>query len=159
MSRTYLSKKGYEKLKKKLDYLVNTKKPQIVERIKTAAGHGDLSENFEYDSAKEALTQLMQKIQIIRVKLSQADIIEENKIDTDKVVLGSTIYLKEMNSGNEMKYSLVVEDQVDPMEDKISVNSPIAQGLLGKKEGEKAEIDIPAGTVKFQIEKVTREDL
>ncbi len=154
--KTYLTKKGYEKLKKELDYLKRVKKPEISKRIGTAADHGDLSENFEYDSAKEALTQVMMRIRDISYKLSTAELIDNGNISSDKVYAGASVKLKDMKTGEEITYTITGADEADPMENKISVESPVSQGLIGKSAGETAEIKVPRGTMKYKILEISR---
>ena len=154
MGKLYLSKDGYEKLKKELEYL---KKPEVSARIKIAREHGDLRENSEYDTAKEVLTQVMIRIRDISMKLSNAELIEDADIDPDKAYIGATVYLKDIDSDEDIKYMLVCADEADPMEDKISVDSPIGQGLLGHKAGDTVEIIVPRGTLKYKITKIGRE--
>jgi len=154
--KTYLSREGYEKLKKELEYLQKVKKPEISKRLGVAADHGDLSENFEYDSAKEALTQVMLKIRNITEKLATAEIIDDANIASDKVYIGATVKLEDINSSSEIKYIIVGADEANPMEDKISVDSPIAKGLLGHKVGDEVEIKIPRGIVKYKITNISR---
>ncbi|MBN2407907.1 MAG: transcription elongation factor GreA [Elusimicrobia bacterium] len=156
MKRTYLSKEGYKKLKEELKYLKEVKKPEISKRIGVAREHGDLRENAEYDTAKEALAQVMIKIRDISMKLSTAEIIENTDIASDKVYIGASVHLVDQKSKEELKYILVSPDEVDVLEDKISVDSPIAKGLLGHKVGDTVEIRIPAGTVKYRITKIER---
>ncbi len=153
---TYLTRKKYEELKKELKYLREVKKPEISERIGTAAGHGDLSENFEYDAAKEVLQQTMIRIKDITNKLSSARIFDEEDIDPGKVYIGATVKLLNLDLQEEETFTIVGADEADPFEDKISVNSPIASGLLGKEPGDNAVIETPAGKVKFKIIKITR---
>lgn len=157
MGKTYLKKEGYLKLKKELKYLQEVKKPEISKRLGVAADFGDLSENAEYDTAKEALTQVMIKIRNISMKLSNAEIIDDLDIASDKVYIGATVTLEDQNTKEEIKYSIVSSDEVDPFEDKISVDSPVAKGLLGHKVGEIVEIKIPAGIVKYKITDIKRD--
>lgn len=152
----YLSKEGYEKLKKELKYLQSEKKPEISKRIGVARDFGDLSENFEYTSAKEALNQVMIKIRDISIKLSNAEIIEDTDIASDKVYIGATVELIDQDTKDEDKYTLVSVDEVDSLEGKISIDSPIAKGLLGHKIGDVVEIEIPTGKICYKIKKITR---
>lgn len=154
---TYLSKKGYEKLKEELEYIQTVKKPGISKRLGVARAHGDLSENAEYDAAKEALSHVMIRIRDLTIKLSTAEIIDGKNISSDKVYIGATVTLVDQNTDEELKYILVGTDEVDPMEDKISIDSPIAKGLLGHKVGDVVDIKIPAGIVKYKISKITRD--
>ncbi|MFH1416037.1 MAG: transcription elongation factor GreA [Elusimicrobiota bacterium] len=156
MGKTYMSREGYEKLKKELEYLQTEKKPAISARIGVAREHGDLKENFEYTAAKEALTQVMIRIRDITMKLSTAELIEDADIASDKVYIGATVLVTDEDTGEEEKYQLVCEDEVDALEGKISVESPIAKGLLGHKEGDIVEIQVPAGILKYKITDISR---
>ncbi|MDA3792294.1 MAG: GreA/GreB family elongation factor [Elusimicrobia bacterium] len=122
MKRTFLSEKGYEELQENLKVLL-AKKKATIKRVKEAADHGDISDNFEYDSAKEALALVMNRIKMTQLKLSTADIVKEENVDSDRVVLGVTVYLEETDSGENVKFSLVVEDEVELDNNNISVNS------------------------------------
>ena len=153
---TYISKKGYEKLKEELEYLKSVKKPEISKRLGIAADHGDLSENAEYDAAKEELAQVMIKIRGLTTKLSTAEIIEDIGISADKVYVGAKVELVNLNTNAKIEYILTGADEVDPLEGKISVDSPIARGLLGHKVGDTVQITIPAGTVNYKILKISR---
>lgn len=152
----YYSRAGYEKMKKELEYLQEVKKPEISKRIAIARDHGDLSENFEYTAAKEALTQVMIRIRDISVKLSNAQILEDTDIDPDKVYIGATVEVLDTEASEEEKYTLVSVDEVDPLEGKISVDSPIAKGLLGHAVGDIVEIEVPAGKLVYKIIKISR---
>jgi transcription elongation factor GreA len=156
MGLTYLTKEGYKKLKEELEYLQTVKKPEISRRVGVARDHGDLKENFEYHSAKEALTQTMMRIRDIGLKLSSAQIIDDEDIPADKALLGTTVKILDLDEDEEEKYMLVCTEEADPMEDKISIDSPIGKGLFGHKEGDVVEIQVPAGTVKYKILEITR---
>ncbi len=153
---TYLTRKKYEELKDELKYLREVKKPEISKRIGVAADHGDLSENFEYDAAKEMLQQTMIRIKDISNKLTSARIFDEEDIDPDKVYIGATVKLQDLDLEEEETFTIVGADEADPMEGRISVESPIADGLLGKKAGDFASIKTPSGTVKYKIIKISR---
>jgi transcription elongation factor GreA len=148
---TYLTQAGLDKLKKEIDYLRRVERPAISQQIAEARDKGDLSENAEYDAAKEAQGLLELKISKMEATLSDAVVIDESKLDTDKVLILSKVKLKNQNNGMEVEYTLVPETEADLKAKKISVESPIGKGLLGKKLGEIAEIQVPNGTVKFEI--------
>lgn len=148
---TYLTQAGLDKLKKEIDYLRRVERPAISQQIAEARDKGDLSENAEYDAAKEAQGLLELKISKMEATLSDAVVIDESKLDTDKVLILSKVKLKNQNNGMEVEYILVPETEADLKAKKISVESPIGKGLLGKKLGEIAEIQVPNGTVKFEI--------
>jgi transcription elongation factor GreA len=148
---TYVTQAGLDKLKKEIDHLRRVERPAISQQIAEARDKGDLSENAEYDAAKEAQGLLELKISKMEATLSDAVVIDESKLDTDKVLILSKVKLKNQNNGMEVEYTLVPETEADLKAKKISVESPIGKGLLGKKLGEIAEIQVPNGTVKFEI--------
>lgn len=152
----YFTQEGYEKLKEELEYLQNIERPSISKQIAEARDKGDLSENAEYDAAKNAQGMLELKIAKLQEELSTARIIDESKMDSDKVLLLSTVTLQNLNNGAEMTYTLVPEKEANLKERKLSVDSPIAKGLLGKTVDEIAEIEVPAGKMKFKIMEITR---
>jgi transcription elongation factor GreA len=154
MDSIFLTREGREKLIKELESL-QKRKPQIQEEIARAREHGDLRENAEYHAAKEALTNLMRRVMEVNDKLSRARLIDEQNIDTSKVLIGATVTIKD-EDGDEFAYSLVDSEESNPDENKISVQSPLAQGLLEHKEGDICIVDLPAGKRKFEIVKITR---
>ncbi len=154
MAEIYLTREGRNKLIEEIDRL-QKRKPQIQDEIARAREHGDLRENAEYHAAKEALTNLMQRISEIDSKLSRAKIIEEQNIDPDKVFIGVTVTIKD-EDGDEYEYSIVDEEEANPLEMKISIGSPLAQGLLEHKSGDIVDVNLPAGVKKFTILKITR---
>jgi transcription elongation factor GreA len=131
-------------------------RPKASQAIGEARDKGDLSENAEYDAAKEAQGLLEMKISKMEETLANARLIDESQLDTSKVLVLSTVKLKNLNNGMEMKYTLVAESEADLKTSKISVSSPIGKGLLGKKVGETAEITVPNGTLKFEILEISR---
>lgn len=153
---TYLTQGGLNKLRKELDQLRRVDRPAISQQIAEARDKGDLSENAEYDAAKEAQGLLELKISKLEATLSDAVVIDESKLDTDKVLILSRVRLKNMNNGMEVEYTLVPENEADLKAKKISVESPIGKGLLGKKVGETAEIQVPNGVVKFEVVEIGR---
>lgn len=154
MGEIYLTRDGRNKLLEELDRL-QKRKPQIQDEIARAREHGDLRENAEYHAAKESLTNLMQRIAEIDAKLSNAKIIEELNIDPNKVFIGVTVTIKD-EDGDTYEYAIVDEEEANPSEMKISVGSPLAQGLLEHKVGDKVDVNLPAGIMKFEILKITR---
>jgi len=152
----YYTEEGLQKLKDELDHLISVERPAISELIAEARDKGDLSENAEYDAAKNAQGLLEMKISKLQEVISNARIIDESKMDASKVLLLSKVTLKNLKNNTEMTYTLVPEKEANLKTGKISVNSPIAKGLLGKSVGEKAEIKVPAGTMVFEIVKITR---
>jgi len=152
----YFTPEGLQRLKDELDDLILRERPRIVQAIAEARDKGDLSENAEYDAAKEAQGLLEAKIADLQDLIFNARILDESKIDTSKVLLYSTVKLKNTKTNMVMTYSIVPEKEADFKVGKISINSPIGQGLLGKKVGEVAEIAVPAGKMYFEILEITR---
>ncbi|NOX47069.1 MAG: transcription elongation factor GreA [Chlorobi bacterium] len=156
MKVTYYREEGLENLKKELDHLIRVERPSLSKQIAEARDKGDLSENAEYHAAKEAQGMLELKISKMQELVRNARIIDESKLDASKVLLLSTVVIKNLKNGAEMKYTLVPEQEADMKAAKISVTSPIAKGLLGKKVGDTADIKVPAGTIPFKIIEITR---
>lgn len=149
MSETFLTRAGYEKLRSEIEPL-KKQKQQLSLDIAEAREKGDLKENAEYHSAKEKLGEVMSRIAKIQDKLQGAKIIDELKLPPGIVSIGCRVTLQD-EEGDEFAYTLVGEDESDPAEGRISVYAPIAQGLLGKKEGDQAQVQLPAGTRTFKI--------
>ncbi len=152
----YYTEEGLEKLKKELEQLVRVERPKISQQIAEARDKGDLSENAEYDAAKEAQGLLEMKIAKLQEEIRNARIIDESKMDTSKVLILSTVKIKNLKNNRVMSYTLVPEKEADLKNGKISVDSPIAKGLLGAKVGDKVEVQVPAGTIPFEIVEITR---
>lgn len=152
----YYTKEGLEKLKEELQQLKTSGRAGIAKAIAEARDKGDLSENAEYDAAKEAQGLHETKIAKLEETLSNARILDESKMDTSKVLALSIVKIKNMKNGATMSYQLVSESEADLKAGKISVSSPIAKGLLGKKVGEKTEIQVPAGKMEFEILEISR---
>lgn len=147
----YMSEEGYKKLVAELQYLENVRRPEIIQQIAEARDKGDLSENAEYDAAKEAQGMLEAKIAQLKSQIGDAKLIDSSKIDTSTVQILTKVKLKNTKNGAEMVYTIVPESEADLKAGKISCNTPIAKGLLGKKAGESAEIVVPSGKITFQI--------
>lgn len=154
--RAVLTKAGYEKLIEELNHLKTKKRREAAAQLEHARAFGDLRENAEYETAKEAKRQLETRIQELEHKIVTARVVDSSEIAADKIYLGATAELKNLATGETVRYTLVAQDEADFSQGKISVTSPIGRGLLGKKEKEKAEIQVPAGTLKFQVIKITR---
>jgi transcription elongation factor GreA len=152
----YYTKEGLDKLREELNYLISVERPAISKQIAEARDKGDLSENAEYDAAKNAQGMLEMKIAKIQEEISNARIIDETKMDIKKVLILSTVKLKNLKNGSTMIYSIVPESEANLKLGKISVTSPIAKGLLGKVVGDQVEIDVPAGKLNFEIVEVSR---
>ena len=153
---SYYTEKGLKKLRKKLDQLKDVERPRASQAIAEARDKGDLSENAEYDAAKEAQGLLELEISKLEETLSNARIIDETKLDTSKVLVLSTVKIKNLNNSASMEYKLVAQSEADLAKGTISVDSPIGKGLLGKKVVDTAEISIPNGNVKFEILEISR---
>ena len=152
----YLTHEGYEKLRKELERLKTVKRRALSKAIGEARSHGDISENAEYDAAKEAQGMNEKKISELEVRLATAQIIDEEKMSKDEVLIGATVKLKDLNSGEELEYKLVAEEEADYAQGKISVSSPVGSGLMNHKEKDTVEIKVPAGTLKYKILKISR---
>lgn len=149
--RTYLTQEGLDELKAEIKQLESVERPKISAQIAEARDKGDLSENAEYDAAKDAQGMLEMKIAQLKDTLSTARVLDESQIDTGVVQLMNTVKLKNVKTGAVMEYTIVPERESNLKEKRISADTPIAKGLYGKKKGDKAEIDIPAGKVVFEI--------
>ena len=154
---SYYTEEGLQKLKDELNHLRDVERPKASQAIADARDKGDLSENAEYDAAKEAQGLLEMKISKLEELVANARLIDESQLDTNKVLVLSTVKLKNRQNGMEMTYTLVSESEADLKTGKISVTSPIGKGLLGKKVGEVAEIEVPNGVLKFDILEISRE--
>lgn len=152
----YYSKEGLQKLKDELEYLTKVERPKISQQIAEARDKGDLSENAEYDAAKEAQGLCEMKIAKLQMELANARLLDESKMDTSKALLLSVVTIKNLKTGAQMKYTLVPENEADLKAGKISISSPIAQGLLGKQVGDKVDVKVPAGIIPFEIIEITR---
>ena len=155
-NRVYLTKEGHKKLLKELEFLKTTRRRELSKAIAVARAHGDLSENAEYDAAKEAQAFNEKKIAGLEATLSQAQLIEEQAIPDNEVVISTTVTLKDLDSGEELVYTLVSEAEADIASGKISTASPVGQGLLNHKLHDKIELKVPAGVLKYKIIKISK---
>lgn len=153
---SYYTEEGLKKLREELNYLKDVERPKASQAIAEARDKGDLSENAEYDAAKEAQGMLEMKISKMEETLANARVIDESQLDTSKVLALSIVKIKNQTNGMEMSYTLVAESEADLAAGKISVNSPIGKGLLGKSVGDVAEIQVPNGIMKFEILEISR---
>ena len=153
--KIHLTNEGYEKLRKELEYLKTTKRRELSKAIGAARAHGDISENAEYDAAKDAQGMNEKRVAELEAKLATAEILDEN-ISSDEVLIGATVKLKDLNSGEELEYTLVAEEEADYSQGKISVSSPVGSGLVNHKVKDVVEIKVPAGTLKYRVLKITR---
>ena len=153
---SYYTQEGLKELRDKLDHLKDVERPRASQAIGEARDKGDLSENAEYDAAKEAQGMLEMEISKLEETLSNARIIDESKLDSSKVLVHSMVKIKNLSNSATMQYKLVAQSEANLAQGKISVESPIGKGLLGKKLGDIAEIEIPNGNVKFEILEISR---
>ena len=153
---SYYTEEGLQKLKEELYNMKTVQRPAISEQIAEARDKGDLSENAEYDAAKEAQGLLEMKISKLEGIIANARLIDETHIDNSKVFILSNVKIKNVANVMEMQYTLVAENEADIKQRKISIDSPIGKGLLGKKVGEIADVQTPGGIVKFEIIEITR---
>ena len=153
---TLLTYEGLKKLEEELEYLKTEKRREVAERIKVALGFGDLSENSEYDEAKNEQAQVEMKIVDLENKLRNVKIIDEDEIDTKTVQVGNTVQLLDMEYDEKIDYTIVGSEEADLLENKISNESPIGKALLGKKKNEVVEVEAPGGLLSFKILKITK---
>jgi transcription elongation factor GreA len=154
---SYYTKEGLKKLRDELNHLKDVERPRASQAIADARDKGDLSENAEYDAAKEAQGLLELQIAKLEATLANARIIDESQLDTSKVLIHSTVEVKNTANGMTMKYKLVAQSEADLQAGKISVDSPIGKGLLGKSKGDLAEIQVPNGIITLEIITITRQ--
>ncbi len=151
----YMSREGYDKIRAEIKQLEEVERPEVIRQIQEAREKGDLSENAEYDAAKEAQGKLETKIAQLKATLADAKIIDTSKVQTDVVQILSKVEMKNVKTGMTMTYTIVSESEANLRENKISVATPIAQGLLGKKVGDIATIKIPQGVIELEIVKIS----
>ena len=153
---SYYTEEGLKKLRQELNQLKDVERPKASQAIAEARDKGDLSENAEYDAAKEAQGMLEMQIAKLENTLANARIINESELDTSKVLVLSTVEVKNKSNGTTMKYTLVAQSEADLKTGKISVDSPIGKGLLGKEVGDVASISVPNGTIELEILSISR---
>ena len=151
----YMSQEGYDKLVAQLKQLESVERPKASAAIAEARDKGDLSENSEYDAAKAAQGHLEDKINQVKLAIAEAKIVDMSRLSTDAVQIMSTVEMTNMANKAKMTYTIVSESEANLKEGKIAITTPIAQGLLNKKEGDVAEIKIPRGTIKLRVDKIT----
>ena len=147
----YLTAEGYKKLKEELDHLRSVERPAAAAAIAEARDKGDLSENAEYDAAREAQGLLEMRIANLEATMTNARVIDESKIDRSKVQILSKVTLMNHNNGKQVTYTIVSENEANLREGKLAIGTPIAKALLGKKKGEHVDVTVPAGTLHFEI--------
>ena len=156
--RIPMTRAGYDKIKADLDQLNTVELPKILERLAIARGEGDLSENAEYDGAQESRLMLQARINVIRDKLSRAVLLDPSEMPEDEVAFGATVAVRDLDLGGEEEFTLVGAGEEDYDTGKILVTSPLAQGLVGAKVGQQVEVEVPNGTLRFEILDVRRAD-
>ena len=151
MATNYVTANGLQKLKEELQHLESVERPRVIAAIAEAREKGDLSENAEYDAAKEEQGVLESRIAMLKAKIMDARIINETDINTDEVQILTKVRVQNLKTGQEKVYQLVTEGEANILEGKIATTTPIAKGLLGKKVGDTAEVVVPAGKLQFKI--------
>ncbi len=156
MKRVHLTREGYERMVEELEYLKQVKRKEISSAIEHARSLGDLKENAEYHTAKDAMAENEKKIRQLEDKLARADIIDDKKIDASKAYIGAKVTLIDLDTDDEIEYTLVGQDEANALEGLISITSPVGKALLGHKVDDVIEIEVPAGTLSYKIIKISR---
>jgi transcription elongation factor GreA len=156
MDEIYLTKDGHKRLLEELEHLKTVKRRELSKAVGEARAHGDITENAEYDAAKEAQALNEKRIAELEEKLSRGRVIDDEYMPKDEVLIGATVKLKDLDSEEELEYTLVSEVEANYVEGKISITCPVGQGLLGHKENEMVEIKTPAGILRYKILKISR---
>lgn len=151
MEFVYLTEEGLQKLKEELHELKYVRRPKVSQKVATARDHGDLKENAEYHAAREELSLVETKVQILQDKIARARIVDEDDISTEQASILTKVKVQDQKSKKEFTYTLVSDDEANVKEGKISIASPVGRGLLGKKVGEIAEIKVPAGLLQYKL--------
>ncbi len=151
MAINYVTAAGLQKMKDDINYLETVERPKVIQQIAEARDKGDLSENAEYDAAKEAQGHLEAKIAQLKTTLMNSRVLDESKIDTSQVQILNTVEIKNVKNGAKMTYTIVPDTEANLKQGKIAISTPIAKGLLGKKVGEQVEIRVPSGMMTFEI--------
>ena len=151
MKEVILTREGYEKLTAEIEYLQTEKRREIAERIRIAREFGDISENAEYDDAKNEQAMLEHRIATLEERLVEAHVVAEDEISTDVVSIGSTVRLKDVEGKSTVEYHIVGSAEANPEERKLSNESPVGRAIMGRKKGETIEVNVPRGTMKFKI--------
>lgn len=155
-NKTVLTEEGLKKLEAQLDYLVSVRRNEVSEQIAIARGFGDLSENAEYDEAKKEQAKVEEEIVRLTNTIRTAVVVAENEISTDKVSVGTTVRVKDLETGDVDEYAIVGAEESDPYENKISNESPVGAGLLGARKGEVVTIEIPMGELRYEVLEIKR---
>ena len=157
MDPVILTPEGYERLNEELRTLKTVKRMEVAKQLEVARAHGDLRENAEYDTAKEAKVQLESRIRSLEEKLMRAKVVVVQDLPADKIYFGATAELRNKKTGDPVTFTLVAEDEADISKGRISVNSPIGKALLGHKPGDNVEVRVPAGLIHYEILKISRQ--
>lgn len=155
-ARIKLTREGYEKLRNDLNFLMTVKRREIAKDLEKARAHGDLRENAEYDAAKNAQALNEKRIYELSGKLHRIEILDDTHIDKNKILLGATATLHDLEYDEEVQYMLVSSEEADYQQNKISVDSPLGKGLLGHQVGDELQIPVPAGTLRYKVLKIQR---
>ncbi len=155
----YMTREGYDKLRAEIEHMENVQMPAIAEMIAQARGEGDLSENAEYHAQRENQGMTQAKINLLKDKLRRAQIIDPTKVNREVVAFGATVKVRDLDFDDEEEFTLVGAGDEDPDQGRIQVTSPLAQGLVGAKIGDKVKIPVPKGTLKFEILAIRYDDL
>jgi len=153
-----MTRTGYDKIKAEVDYLDGVEMPKLAARVAEARGEGDLSENAEYHGVRETMGMMQAKINMLRDKLSRAQLMDTTNLPRDEVVFGATVVVKDLDFGDREVFTLVGAGEEDYDNGRILVTSPLAQGLIGRKAGDKVEIEVPAGKMSFEIVEIRFEN-
>ena len=148
---TILTESGLKKLEEQLDYLISVRRNEVSEQIAIARGFGDLSENAEYDEAKKEQAKVEAEINRLQATIRTATVVADDEITTEKVSIGTIVKVKDVDEGDTVEYAIVGANEADPFENRISVDSPVGQGLLGAKKNQTVSILIPNGTIRYKI--------
>ena len=149
--RNIMTEEGLRKLQEQLDFLVGVRRNEVAHKIEVARGFGDLSENAEYDEAKKEQGQLEEEIARLTKVISTAVVVADSEISTDKVSVGTTVKVQDVDSGDVYEYAIVGAEEADPYEDKISNESPVGAGLMGAAKGQTVEIEVPMGLLRYKV--------
>ena len=153
---TILTQSGLKKLEEELDYLITVRRNEISEQIAVARGFGDLSENAEYDEAKKEQAKVEEQITRLQATIRTATVVADDEITTEKVSIGTIVKVKDMDSGESFEYAIVGANEADPMEFKISNESPVGAGLIGAKRNQTVTITVPAGILRYKIQSIKK---
>ena len=154
--RNIMTEEGLRKLQEQLDFLVGVRRNEVAHKIEVARGFGDLSENAEYDEAKKEQGQLEEEIARLTKVISTAVVVADSEISTDKVSVGTTVKVQDVDSGDVYEYAIVGAEEADPYEDKISNESPVGAGLMGAAKGQTVEIEVPMGLLRYKVLDIKR---